>query len=113
VGKQLRILYGDKAMIILSLSWRYEMIEGLAHTHPFRPAASTVANEPLMKAARQLEGAFIEEMLRSAGLGKPRAVFGGGIGEEAFSSFLVSANAKALTAAHGLGLAEKIHESLR
>jgi len=71
-----------------------------------------MAKTPLMQAARQLEGAFIEEMLRAAGLGKPRAVFGGGAGEEAFSSFLVSANAEALTAARGFGVAEKIYKSI-
>lgn len=87
------------------------MIEHVTSVRPAMTARKAMPKDPLMKAAKQLETAFIAEMLHSAGLGKPRAEFGGGAGEEAFSSFLVLADAKAMTAARGFGLAEKVYQS--
>ena len=43
---------------------------------------------PLREKAAELETAFLAEMLGFAGLGAARESFGGGIGEEQFSSFL-------------------------
>ncbi len=67
----------------------------------------------LMDAAKDLEASFLAEMLKSAGLGKPSESFGGGIGEEQFSSFLVQEQAKAMVGAGGIGLAESIFEALK
>ena len=66
----------------------------------------------LRKAAEELEVSFLSEMLQAAGLGKGRASFGGGAGEDQFSSFLVEEHARALVAAGGIGLSEMIFEAL-
>jgi len=73
-----------------------------------------VANkrEDLMKASQALESSFIAEMLKSAGIGKTRDSFGGGIGEDGFASFLVSAQADQMVKSGGFGLAEQIYQSL-
>ncbi len=75
-------------------------------------------NEPriddstLRKASRDLEASFIAEMLKSAGVGKSRDSFGGGAGEDNFSSFLVTAQAEKIVESGGFGLAEKIFQAL-
>jgi hypothetical protein len=51
-------------------------------------------------------------MLKSAGVGKPRATFGGGPGEAQFSTFLTQEYADATVAAGGLGLSEAIYHAL-
>ena len=66
----------------------------------------------LWKAAQSLEANFLAEMLKSAGLGESREGFGGGIGEDQFSSFLVREYSEATVAAGGIGLAESIYRSL-
>ena len=48
----------------------------------------------LRDAAQKLEATFLAEMLKSAGLGAPRDTFGGGVGEDQFSSFLREAQAE-------------------
>ncbi|EEW26601.1 rod-binding protein [Rhodobacter ferrooxidans] len=72
-----------------------------------RPAA-----DPLREQAQALESAFLSEMLGFAGLGKARDSFGGGIGEEQFSSFLRQEQASALVAQGGIGLAESLFQAL-
>lgn len=67
----------------------------------------------LRKAAEKLEASFLAEMLKSAGYGKARDSFGGGAGEEHFSSFLVDAQAEQMVRAGGIGLAEHIFSSLK
>lgn len=63
--------------------------------------------EARMRAAAQdLEVTFLAEMLREAGLGETRDAFGGGEGEEQFSSLMVRAQAEQIVQAGGLGLAE-------
>lgn len=64
------------------------------------------------QAAQEMEGNFISEMLKSAGLGKAREELGGGIGEDQFSSFLTQEYAKATVATGGIGLAEIIYRSI-
>ncbi|MCP4243740.1 MAG: flagellar biosynthesis protein FlgJ [bacterium] len=59
-----------------------------------------------------LEASFLTEMLRSAGLGKSRDTFGGGVGEDQFASMLAREHAHALTEAGGIGLAESIFQAL-
>lgn len=70
-------------------------------------------NAALHVAAEKLEAAFLAEMLKSAGLGKTSDSFGGGAGEDQFSSFLVQEHALAMVRAGGIGLAESIFDSLK
>jgi flagellar protein FlgJ len=67
----------------------------------------------LRGAAQQLEATFLAEMLKSAGFGQTRDSFGGGAGEDQFSSFLVQAQAEEMVAAGGIGLAEALFEALK
>ena len=66
----------------------------------------------LRKAAADLETAFLAEMLKSAGLGKTRASYGGGAGEDQFNSLLIRAQAEQMTKAGGIGLAESLYHAL-
>lgn len=66
----------------------------------------------LREASEELEAAFLSEMLKSAGIGRPVSLFGGGIGEEQYSSFLRDEYARALAGTAKLGLAEVIFQSL-
>jgi len=75
-------------------------------------SADDAKKTAMHNAAQAFEASFIAEMLKSAGVGKARDSFGGGAGEEAFSSFLVSAQAEKLAQGGGFGLSEKIYQSL-
>ncbi len=66
----------------------------------------------LRATAKDLEAAFLAEMLAHAGLEGADGAFGGGIGEEQFASFLREAQAKAMVNAGGIGLAGQIFRSL-
>ncbi len=66
----------------------------------------------LWAAAQSLEASFIAEMLKSAGLGEARQAFGGGVGEQQFSSYITQEYADEMTQAGGIGLAESIYRSL-
>lgn len=78
------------------------------------PAATPPARErSLREAATRLETAFLSEMLKAAGLGKPRESMGGGAGEEQFSSFLREAQAAEMTRRGGIGLAETLFNALK
>lgn len=66
----------------------------------------------LREAAQELEAAFLAEMLRHGGLGAPRQDFGGGHGEDQFSSFLRTEQARELAAGGGIGLAESLFNAL-
>jgi flagellar protein FlgJ len=68
--------------------------------------------DPLREKAAQLETAFLAEMLGHAGLGTPRDSFGGGIGEEQFSSFLRQEQAEALVKAGGIVLTEALFRAM-
>lgn len=84
-----------------------------APTQPPNAAASPPSQTQRMRdAAQELEAQFLAEMLRAAGVGKAQEAFGGGIGEEQFSSFLVDQHAKALVARGGIGLAESLFAAL-
>lgn len=67
----------------------------------------------LRTAAENLEASFLAEMLKAAGVGAPRDTFGGGAGEEQFSSFLREAQAKEMVKSGGIGLAEALFEALK
>ncbi len=73
---------------------------------------STPQDKILMKKAQELEASFLSEMLGHAGLDTPSADFGGGIGEDQFSSFLRAEQAKAMVAKGGIGLAQHLFEAL-
>ncbi|MFO7921607.1 hypothetical protein DZD18_05160 [Rhodobacteraceae bacterium W635] len=66
----------------------------------------------LRRTARDLEAAFLSEMLRHGGLGAPRESFGGGVGEDQFASLLRSEHARALAENGGIGLAESLFNAL-
>ena len=67
----------------------------------------------LYKAAQELEASFLAEMLKSAGLGKPSELLGGGAGEEQFASFLIKEQAMQMVKAGGIGLTETLFEALK
>lgn len=58
--------------------------------------------------ALALEASFLAQMLELGGLGESRDSFGGGAGEDAFSSLLVQEQATLLAESGGIGLAEHI-----
>ncbi len=86
-------------------------ISGGASPAAARPAPRS--DGALRAAAEKLESTFLAEMLKSAGVGRPRASFGGGAGEEQFASFLRQAQADAMVKAGGIGLAEALFEALK
>ena len=65
-----------------------------------------------MAKAKELEAAFLSEMLSHSGLGEPLGAFGGGAGEAQFSSFLRREQAHLIVARGGIGLAELIFNSM-
>ncbi len=84
----------------------------LAGTHATRTATARTDGE-LRAVADQLEAGFLAEMLKSAGFGQARDSFGGGAGEDQFSSFLVQAQAEKMVAAGGIGLSESLFHALK
>ncbi len=77
------------------------------------PAAPTLKEEALRKAAQELEASFLSEMLKHAGVGETPEAFGGGIGEEQFASLLREEQAREIATNGGIGLADAIFNSLR
>ncbi|SMX40298.1 flagellar rod assembly protein/muramidase FlgJ [Octadecabacter ascidiaceicola] len=74
------------------------------------PSASHEAQ--LMAVAQSLEAAFLSEMLKSAGIGETPSEFGGGAGEDQFASFMRDEQAKQMTAAGGIGLAQSMFDAM-
>lgn len=89
------------------------MLDPTAGAGAAATATSALDDKRLRGAARALEASFLAEMLGAAGLGKARTAFGGGAGEDQFSSFLVQEQARALSERGGIGLAESIFEALK
>ncbi len=79
---------------------------------PSHPHLSPPREQALRQAAQDLEAAFLAEMLRHTGVDAARQGFGGGAGEEQFSSFLRTEQARAMAARGGIGLAESLFEAL-
>jgi Rod binding domain-containing protein len=75
-----------------------------------RPARSEAAARA---AAEAFEAAFLAEMLKYTGMNSQPDGFGGGAGEEAFSSFLTEEYARLMAARGGIGLAEQVFEILK
>ena len=88
-------------------------MDPIAHPAPPATVSRTQRDENLMQAARDLEASFLAEMLKTAGLGKSRESFGGGAGEDQFSSLLVREQARAMAQAGGIGLAQSLFEALK
>ncbi|GAA6180586.1 rod-binding protein [Shimia sp. NS0008-38b] len=81
-------------------------------TPPIQPLP-TVQEDAMREAAKELETTFLAEMLKSAGFGESRETFGGGAGEEQFSSFLRQEQARAMVDAGGIGLSEAFFNALK
>lgn len=88
-----------------------DLISGLSN--PSAPLDMHRKDSVLRAAANKLEATFLSEMLKSAGFGKARESFGGGAGEDQFSSFLRQAQAEEMVRQGGIGLAENIFAALK
>jgi Rod binding domain-containing protein len=89
-------------------------MEHLVEGHSsLRPPRARVTDAELVQSARALEASFLSIMLREAGVGAPPAAFGGGSGEEQFTSFLTDAYAAKIAESGGIGLAESLFEALK
>ena len=80
---------------------------------PSQSVLPELKHKELRQAAQELETTFLAEMLKSAGLGQTSESFGGGAGEDQFSSFLMRDHARAMVRAGGIGLSEAIFEALK
>lgn len=77
------------------------------------PSPSQPVQRPeLRQAAVALEASFLSEMLKAANMEGGAESFGGGVGEEQFTSFLTEARAQVFAERGGIGLAEKLYESM-
>ncbi len=76
-----------------------------AQTIPLTQAPGGSYAKADLTIGQQLVSVFIAEMLKAGGVGKTPDSFGGGIGEDQFSSFLRDAQAREMVRAGGLGLA--------
>lgn len=70
-------------------------------------------NAVLRNRAQELEAQFLAEMLRHTGLGRPPESFGGGSGEDQFSSFLRQEQATAIARRGGIGLSEHLFNAMK
>jgi peptidoglycan hydrolase FlgJ len=78
-----------------------------------QPPRATHDDRDMRQAAEELEAAFLAEMLKPMGAAKTRDSFGGGVGEEQFSTFLVQEEARAMARSGGIGLAESIFQAMK
>lgn len=85
------------------------LIEGIGSTPPQARSEHLAA---MQKAAKGLEATFLAEMLKPMGAAEARESFGGGIGEQQFTTFLLEEEAKAMVSSGGIGLAEEIFKSM-
>ena len=76
------------------------------------PAPTPDRREVMMAKAQELEATFLAEMLGHAGLGATTDAFGGGHGEEQFTSFLKQEQARMIVERGGIGLAEMIFKTM-
>jgi len=68
--------------------------------------------DPQRKIAEDFEASFLTEMLKHSGVNKTSESFGGGAGEEAFSTMLNDAYAQALVKSGGIGIANLVYKSI-
>ncbi|KAA9006730.1 rod-binding protein [Histidinibacterium aquaticum] len=76
------------------------------------PVFQALRTRPVEAAARNLEAAFLSEVLKSAGLGESRGSFGGGVGEAQVASYLTRQYGQSIAEAGGVGLAESLYDSI-
>lgn len=74
------------------------------HITPYSPSSLQSAGGQNRQVGEKLEQAFLEEMLKYAGPKPSDHAFGGGIGEEQFSTFLTREYAAVLADSLDLGL---------
>lgn len=80
---------------------------------PITPGSQNVKQNPkLLSLANKLEAQFLAEMLKISGIGKAPEGFGGGAGEDQFSSFLTQEYANSTVSAGGIGLSKAIYDAL-
>lgn len=79
---------------------------------PILPIGTPPSDGRVMKAAQSMEAAFLAEMLKSIGFGEQPDTFGGGAGEDQFASFMREEQAKRMTQAGGIGLAQALFEAM-
>ena len=87
----------------------------IQQSNPTPPSLSpppTTHETQLMAVAQSLEATFLAEMLKSAGIGETPSDFGGGAGEDQFASFMRDEQAKQMTAAGGIGLAQSLFDTM-
>jgi Rod binding domain-containing protein len=88
---------------------------------PTRPTGLPVATRPetpvedraAREAARAFEATYLAEMLKHSGINSLPSGFGGGAGEEAFSSFLTQEYARLMAERGGIGIAEQVFHVLK
>lgn len=80
---------------------------------PDLPLSARGNEQNLRAAALELEANFLAEMLKAAGVGETPEGFGGGAGEDQFSSLLRLEQARQMAASGGVGLTEMIFETLK
>lgn len=85
----------------------------IASQNPARLENVRAPDADLRATARALEASFLAEMLKHGGLVKMKGAFSGGVGEEQFASFLRDEQARLMTQAGGIGLAETVFEALK
>ena len=88
------------------------MLSAVATPQANAPHAAS-PDDRLMQKAKELETAFLAEMLSFTGLGAASETMGGGAGEEQFAAFLRTEQARLMVDQGGVGLAEMIFESLK
>lgn len=77
-----------------------------------QPPNPTQTRSALMDVAKSLEAAFLADMLKSVRFGEQPEGFGGGAGEDQFASFMREEQAKRMTEAGGIGLAQALFEAM-
>lgn len=89
------------------------MIDSLSPPTSMPTTARSKQSDPVYALAQELEVTFLAEMLKSAGLNTGPKSFGGGAGEDQFTSFLVTAQARQIVRAGGISLAESLYHALK
>ncbi len=83
-----------------------------SHFPPHEAVPSQSSEARLRQVSDEFETAFLSEMLKHSGVAKMPEGFGGGPGEEAFSSLLVKEYSELLVKSGGLGISETVFQTL-
>jgi len=87
------------------------MIDPVLPTQPMTPKQPE-RREDLWHLSVAFEATFLNEMLKSSGVNTTSSSFGGGAGEDAFSSLLTQTYADGFSKAGGIGLAQHVYSSM-